>query len=116
MSKQGRLLRFASLAIAGALGAPELRAQYAAAPTSYSVTQINGMFGTPVTMEIHRDGSKAVIDNIQGATRNRALYDLQAHTNYSWDLANPSNGCSSSSFSGDWATRFRRPTSTNCSR
>jgi hypothetical protein len=109
MSKQKGLLWFASLAIAGALAEPELRAQYAAPPTSYSVTQINGMFGTPVTMEIHRDGSKAVIDNIQGATRTRALYDLQAHTNYSWDLANPSNGCSSSSFSGDWGDPFSAP-------
>jgi hypothetical protein len=54
------------------------------------VTQINGMFGAPVTMQIYRDGSKAVIDHIQqNGTHTRSLYDLQAHTNYSWDMANP---------------------------
>jgi hypothetical protein len=81
-------------------------AQYAAAPTAYSVTQINGMFGTPVTMQVYRDGSKAVIDQTNQGRHTRTFYDLQAHTNYSWDVANPAKGCSSGEFSGDWGDPF----------
>jgi hypothetical protein len=97
----------ASLAVVWVAGAPVARAQYAAPPTTYSVTQINGMFGEPVTMQIYRDGAKAVYDHIQqNGTHTRALYDLSGHTNYSWDMANPQNGCGTATWSGDWGDPF----------
>jgi hypothetical protein len=105
MSRFRGVLCLAGLAITGRF-APGLRAQYPAPPTAYSVTQINGMMGTPVTVQIYRDGSKAVVDNIHGASHTRTLFDLQAHTNYTWDAANPANGCSSGNFSGDWGDPF----------
>ena len=64
------------------------------------------MFGTPVTMQVYRDGSKALIDNLHDGKHTRSLYDLQAHTNYTWDPASLSVGCSSANFSGDWGDPF----------
>ena len=64
---------------------------WAQAPTEYTVTVVNSMFGPPVTQTIYRDGSKAVIDlNTPApaggtATHVRSLYDLKAQTNQSWD-------------------------------
>jgi hypothetical protein len=64
------------------------------------------MMGTPVTMHIYRDGSHAVIENQSGTTHVRSIYDLDAHTNVSWDLAKPQAGCGTSKFSGDWGDPF----------
>lgn len=64
------------------------------------------MMGTPVTMHIYRDGSKAVIEKQSGDTLVRAIYDLDAHTNVSWDLKKPQAGCGASKFSGDWGDPF----------
>ena len=117
MPKQTGALWFAGLAALGCVAAPGLRAQYAAPPTTYSVTQINGMFGTPVTMQIYRDGSRAVYDHIQqNGTNTRSIYDLQAHTNYSWDMANPQNGCSAGTYSGDWGDPFNASDVTNLTK
>jgi hypothetical protein len=81
-------------------------------PTAYTVTVVNSMFGPQVEETIYRNGSKAVIDlNTPApaggtATHVRSLYDLNAHTNQSWDLTNNSGGCSSGTFSGDWGDPF----------
>ena len=102
MLKRKSGLCIACLAIMGSLTVTGLRAQSAAPPTTYSVTQVNGMFGAPVAVQVYRDGSKAVVDR-----RNlRTHYDLQAHTNYTWDVTNPSKGCSSGTYSGDWGDPF----------
>jgi hypothetical protein len=89
-----------ALAIAQALWA-----QYAPAPNTYSVTQINSMMGGPMPMEIHRDGSKAVVDNT--GSHVRSFYDLASHTQHSWDIQHPENGCSAGTFSGDWGDPFQ---------
>jgi hypothetical protein len=109
MSKQSGVLRFAGLAILGGIATPGLWAQYAAPPAAYSVTQVQSMMGPAVTMQIYRDGSKAVIENIHDTSHTRSLYDLQAHINYTWDIATPANGCSSGEFSGDWGDPFSAP-------
>lgn len=90
------------LAAASALG---LQAQYAPAPTEYSVTQINGMMGQPTTMQIYRDGNNVVMDHPDNHLR--SLYDLQTHTNQDWDTQHPENGCSNGTFSGDWGDPFQ---------
>ncbi len=84
----------------------------AQAPTAYSVTQVNSMFGPGVTQKIYRDGSKALIDN-QAPGQNgaagshvRTLYDLAAGKSITWDVANPSTPCSSGAFKGDWGDPF----------
>jgi hypothetical protein len=103
MSKHGRNLWFAVAAIA-AVAAPHLRAQYAPPPTTYSVTQINSLMSGPLPYQIYRDGTKAVIDHPDRHVR--SLYDLQTHTNHSWDTQHPENGCSAGNFSGDWGDPF----------
>lgn len=104
MSKNDGALSVAGIVFLGMAAATGLLAQYAAAPASYSATVVNGMLGGPIAMQIYRDGSKAVIDH--PAQHSRSLYDLQAHTNYSWDLQHPENGCSAGNFSGDWGDPF----------
>jgi hypothetical protein len=95
------------------LAVPELRAQYANPPDAYSLTELNAMFGVPVTMNIDRDGSKALVDNSYpqqpGAAsggHTRALYDLPAKSSMNWDLQNASVPCGKSTFSGDWGDPF----------
>lgn len=100
-----RFIWFTGFGVLGLAAIPCLQAQYMA-PTAYSVTAINSMMGTPVTMQIYRDGNRAVIDNSSGDTHVRSLYDLAAHTNLSWDLKNPSSGCGTATFSGDWGDPF----------
>ena len=56
----------AVLAIVGGIVAPGLGAQFPAAPASYSVTQLAGMFGVPVTVEIYGGGSEAVLGHLNG--------------------------------------------------
>jgi hypothetical protein len=91
---------------------PEVRAQYAAPPNAYSVTQINAMMGTPVSMQVYRDGTKALVDQSisgQGTTKGshtRTLYDLRAKTSLTWDLNNASMPCGVATFSGDWGDPF----------
>jgi hypothetical protein len=67
------------------------------------------MFGPAGTMQIYRDGSKAVIDLTNPPagpggkpSRVRTIYDLQAHTNKNWDPGDPNATCGDGTFSGDW--------------
>jgi hypothetical protein len=90
----------------------EVHAQFAPPPDSYSVTETNAMFGPAVTMEIFRDGSKALVDQSHAAlpggqpSHLRTLYDLAAHRSFTWDLLNSAVPCGASSFSGDWGDPF----------
>lgn len=65
----------AVLAIVGGIVAPGLGAQFPAAPASYSVTQLAGMFGVPVTVEIYGGGSEAVLGHLNGGRQTGSLYD-----------------------------------------
>jgi len=87
-----------------ALAAPGLWAQFAPPPTQYSVTQINGMFGKPVTVKIYRDGDRVVMDHPDNHIR--ALYNLKTHSNLGWDSKDSSSGCSNGRFEGDWGDPF----------
>ena len=49
----------------GGLATPHLAAQYAPAPDTYSVTQLNLLMGTAMIQRIWRDGSKAMIDTAE---------------------------------------------------
>jgi hypothetical protein len=90
------------------------------APTAYIVTQVNSMMGPAVSMKVYRDGSKALIENSHSSdgaggtvTRTRTLYDLQAGKSISWDADNPSNGCGTGTFRGDWGDPFQGGASMN---
>ena len=78
----------------------------APAPTAYSVTQTNSMMGPTVTMQIYRDGSRAVIDQSYPGGHNRSFYNLDTHQNYTWSVPDSSAGCGISTFSGDWGDPF----------
>src|SRR5215472_9403933 len=82
---------------------PEVHAQFAPPPGSYSVTETNAMFGPATTMEILRDGSKVLVDYQShaatlpgGHSHLRTLYDLDAHRSFSWDLLNSAVPCGAS--------------------
>jgi hypothetical protein len=95
-------------ALVAVVGSARVRAQFATAPTTYTVTETNAMMGSPETMTTYRNGSKAVVDITHpgqpGGTR--TLYDLQAHTARSWSVPDSSGGCSGATFSGDWGDPF----------
>jgi len=97
--------------VCGATLAAAMSAQ-AQAPSAYTVTIVNSMFGQPVTETVYRDGARAVIDLNSAApaggtaTHTRSLYNLNAHTNVSWDLIDTSGGCGNGKFSGDWGDPF----------
>jgi hypothetical protein len=90
--------------IFAAVIASGLWAQYAPAPTQYSVTVVNGMMGAPVTMRIYRDGDLVIMDHPDHHIR--SLYNLKNHTQLGWDTQDPANGCSNGNFSGDWGDPF----------
>jgi hypothetical protein len=103
----------ASLAVAGGLAAPGLRAQYASPPTAYTESESGSMMGVASAKQITRDGSKVLVDESYAADQahpkgrhTRTLYDLQAHTNYTWDLVDASAPCAAATFSGDWGDPF----------
>jgi hypothetical protein len=102
------LFSWGSLALLGIAAAPCLEAQYAP-PTEYSVTVTNSMFGTPVTMQIYRDGNRALVDNPSGDTHSRTLYNLAAQTTLFWDAKDPANACTIGKFAGDWGDPFTAP-------
>jgi hypothetical protein len=92
---------------------PHLAAQYAPAPVTYSVTQLNSLVGTTLIERIWRDGSKAVIDistpsDQPGgkATRVRTIYDLATQTTVSWDPTSPAPECGDGKYGGDWGDPF----------
>ena len=93
----------------GMVGASMATAQQ---PTAYTVTVVNSMMGPQITQTIYRNGSKAAIDtdmpaaNGNPASHVRSLYDLTAHTDVSWNVADSSGGCGTGTFSGDWGDPF----------
>jgi hypothetical protein len=94
------------------VGVSPLRAQYAPAPDAYTLTETSAMAGPGETMKVYRDGQKAAIDitpaagAAAGAIPVRSVYDLQAHTNVSWDPTATAPTCGSGTFSGDWGDPF----------
>jgi hypothetical protein len=94
-------------ALVAAVGGVRVSAQFAAPPTTYTVTETNAMMGSPETVTTYRNGTKAVVDITHPgqATTTRTLYDLQAHTAMSWSVPG-SAGCSNGTFSGDWGDPF----------
>jgi hypothetical protein len=88
-------------------------AQYAPAPTTYTVIQHNSLFGPAQTLQVDRDGSKAVMDSKHPGvnpgdkpTHIRSIFDLAAHTTTSWDAADPNAECGNGTFKGDWGDPF----------
>lgn len=94
--------RFLLLGLAAAIAC----AQYAAPPASYTVVQQNSLFGPATTTSVYRDGSKAAFDIVQPGTHVRTVYDLQAHTNISWDAGQAGAECGAGTFKGDWGDPF----------
>jgi hypothetical protein len=80
--------------------APPALAQYAPAPTAYTVTEANAMFGPPVTTTTYRDGQVAVVD--RPSSHSRSYYDLATGRTYTWSTAEADPQCGSGTFSGDW--------------
>lgn len=82
------------------------------APTAYSITQVNGAMGSPITSTVYRDGNKALIaiefggQSGSSAHRTATLYDLKQGTTFSWDPVAQPIVCSAGSFSGDWGDPF----------
>jgi hypothetical protein len=111
MSLRQFVLWFATVVFVGLI-APEVRAQYAAPPDAYSVTETNALFGPTVNMQIYRDGSKVLVDSSHPALAGgqpshiRTLYDLQTHRDFTWDLLNTAVPCGNGTFSGDWGDPF----------
>jgi hypothetical protein len=81
-------------------------AQYAPGPTAYTVVQRNSLFGPERTLTIYRDGSKAAMDIVHPGTHIRSVFDLQAHTNITWDASQTATECGNSTFKGDWGDPF----------
>lgn len=88
-------------------------AQSGQAPEQYSITQINALFGPALTTQIYRDGAMAMLessgppaDNFPKGMHTRTFYDLRAGKQYTIDLINPSSGCGTGNFSGDWGDPF----------
>lgn len=104
MSKRVLLLAF-GLAFAQS-------AAFAQEHTEYTVAERVQMFGPASTMIVYRDGQRAVIDlkpePSPGASAQphvRSFYDLAQHTNFTWQVSDPST-CGSGRFSGDWGDPF----------
>ena len=101
---------FAFLAFAAS---PVLVAQYAKAPDTYAVTEVNNMFVEGMTMEITRDGTRAVVEQsyppregMPKGFHTRTFYDIQAGTSFTQDLSQPGGACTAARFSGDWGDPF----------
>jgi len=113
MAKRRIVLWFVSLILLAGFAVPALWAQYPKAPETYSITETNSMMGLDITMQIYRDGSKAVVDQSYGpregspkGVHTRTLYDLHTQQNYTWNLMDASALCGGGTFSGDWGDPF----------
>lgn len=113
MSQKRLFVSALAAAAAAVIGTPDLAAQYAPAPETYSVTQLSSLMGPTVIERIWRDGSKAVIELSTPsaepggkATHVRSYYDLAAHANVSWDPTGTAPACGGGTFSGDWGDPF----------
>jgi hypothetical protein len=93
-------------------GLAPLAAIHAQPPTAYTVTQSGSMAGPAVETTIYRSGAKALVDTATTPTggarpsHHRTLYDLQAHTSVTWNLADSAEACGAATFSGDWGDPF----------
>lgn len=82
------------------------------APTEYTVTYTNSLTGPSFTTTVYRDGSRAIMDNYEGAEANpsaphsRQLMNFDKGTSLSWNLPDSSGGCGTGKFSGDWGDPF----------
>jgi hypothetical protein len=113
MSHKSRGKWLTGFAFLAFVASPELVAQYAKAPDVYSVTEVNNMFVEGMTMEITRDGTRAVVDQsyppregMPKGYHTRTFYDIQAGKSYAQDLLQPGGPCSGANFSGDWGDPF----------
>jgi hypothetical protein len=91
----------------------KLPAQAPVAPTAYTVTLINSMFGPGEWMKTSRSGSKVLVEQTSAdkatdptAAHSMTLYDLDRHTSVSWSTGNATGGCATGTFSGDWGDPF----------
>ena len=96
-----------------ASGGLTLGAQAPVAPTAYTVTVVNSIFGPGQRMKTSRLGSKVFVDLVSAVNANdpqaahvHTLYDLEKHRNMSWSWPDSSAGCSNGTFSGDWGDPF----------
>lgn len=93
--------------------APKLPAQAPIAPTAYTVTLINSIFGPGEWMKTSRNGSKVLVEQTTAdkaadptAAHAVTLYDLDRHTSLTWSTGNTAAGCGTGTFSGDWGDPF----------
>jgi hypothetical protein len=96
-----------------ASGGLTLGAQAPAAPTAYTVTVVNSLFGQGEWMKTSRLGSKVFVDQVSAdkaadpkAPHVHTLSDLEKHRNVSWYWPDSSAGCSNGTFTGDWGDPF----------
>src|ERR1035438_7442960 len=106
MSHKSRGKWLSGFAFLAFVASPELAAQYAKAPDVYSVTEVNNMFAEGMTMEITRDGTRAVVDQryppregMPKGYHTRTFYDIPAGQSYTQDLLEPGGPCSGANFS-----------------
>jgi hypothetical protein len=80
------------------------------APSAYTVTASNSMAGPRAVTKTYRLGSKALVDQSDGANptaaHTRTLYDLQSQRSFSWYWPESTGGCSAGTFSGDWGDPY----------
>lgn len=101
-----------TLACLSLLAAPLLLQSQASPPTAYTITEAIGSVPGGTTT-LYRSGSKILVETnlpAQGetpASKTRSLYDLETHTNITWDPnANPPACGGAGRFSGDWGDPF----------
>ena len=82
--------------------APAL-AQYAPAPTAYTIVQVfYPPAGPAITVTTSRSGSVALVEH-QGGVHGWNYFDLANRTDYGWNAAVP---CTANAFAGDWGDPF----------
>ena len=96
---------FLGLLVTAGVSMPELGAQSASPPHTYSFTEKNSMIVPDLTLKIYRDGSKELIDQSRPPSsaspqgfHTRSLYDFQGHKVYTWDLIQTARPCSASDY------------------
>ncbi len=95
------------------LGLSNVLAQSTSAPETYSLTEINSMMVSGMTLKFYRDGSKALVDQSYAPRPEspkgfhlRTLYDLPGLKFWTWDLLETDRPCSAGIFGGDWGDPF----------
>ena len=97
------------------LASVEGQTQSTSGPEAYSLNETNALLGPELTVEIHRDGSRVLVESTGSATADlpkgthtRVLYDLGSGKSYTLDLINLSEPCKVATFKGDWGDPFAR--------